>query len=114
MSELLKSVARLSGARVIVDTSGPALGAALDDRGLCESADQMRVLRFIAGVGLGSIIPNATALVGEFSPKRTRVAKVVVDAGGGRVLGQGLVLGRHRCFLPGSGAGRGAPDLTRR
>jgi MFS transporter, AAHS family, 4-hydroxybenzoate transporter len=38
---------------------------------------QMFVLRFVAGVGLGCIIPNATALVGEFSPKRTRVAWVM-------------------------------------
>jgi AAHS family 4-hydroxybenzoate transporter-like MFS transporter len=30
-------------------------------------------LRLISGLGLGCIIPNATALVGEFSPKRSRV-----------------------------------------
>ena len=42
-----------------------------------QDIDQMRWLRFIAGLGLGSIIPNATALVGEFSPKRTRVAWVM-------------------------------------
>jgi AAHS family 4-hydroxybenzoate transporter-like MFS transporter len=42
-----------------------------------QDVDQMRWLRFVAGVGLGSIIPNATALVGEFSPKRTRVAWIM-------------------------------------
>ncbi len=42
-----------------------------------QDVDQMRWLRFIAGFGLGSIIPNATALVGEFSPKRTRVAWIM-------------------------------------
>jgi AAHS family 4-hydroxybenzoate transporter-like MFS transporter len=42
-----------------------------------QDVDQMRALRFIAGVGLGSIIPQATALVGEFSPKRTRVAWIM-------------------------------------
>jgi AAHS family 4-hydroxybenzoate transporter-like MFS transporter len=31
-------------------------------------------LRFVSGIGLGCIIPNATALVGEFSPKKSRVA----------------------------------------
>jgi MFS transporter, AAHS family, 4-hydroxybenzoate transporter len=36
------------------------------------------VIRFIAGVGLGSIMPNAMALVGEYSPKRTRVAAMVI------------------------------------
>jgi AAHS family 4-hydroxybenzoate transporter-like MFS transporter len=39
--------------------------------------EEMRLLRFIAGVGMGTIIPNATALVGEFSPKRTRVAWIM-------------------------------------
>jgi AAHS family 4-hydroxybenzoate transporter-like MFS transporter len=42
-----------------------------------ENVQQMLWLRFIAGLGLGSIIPNATALVGEYSPKRTRVAWVM-------------------------------------
>jgi AAHS family 4-hydroxybenzoate transporter-like MFS transporter len=31
------------------------------------------VLRFLAGLGLGCIIPNATALIGEYSPRRLRV-----------------------------------------
>ena len=39
--------------------------------------EEMRLLRFIAGIGMGTIIPNATALVGEFSPKRTRVAWIM-------------------------------------
>lgn len=42
-----------------------------------QDVEQMRWLRFIAGFGLGSIIPNATALVGEYSPKRTRVAWIM-------------------------------------
>ncbi|HUQ52158.1 MAG TPA: MFS transporter, partial [Gammaproteobacteria bacterium] len=42
-----------------------------------QSIEQMRWLRLVAGIGLGCIIPNATALVGEFSPKRTRVAWVM-------------------------------------
>jgi AAHS family 4-hydroxybenzoate transporter-like MFS transporter len=42
-----------------------------------QNIEQMRWLRFIAGIGLGSIIPNATALVGEYSPKRTRVAWIM-------------------------------------
>jgi AAHS family 4-hydroxybenzoate transporter-like MFS transporter len=42
-----------------------------------QNIEQMRWLRFVAGIGLGCIIPNATALVGEFSPKRTRVAWIM-------------------------------------
>jgi MFS transporter, AAHS family, 4-hydroxybenzoate transporter len=35
------------------------------------------ILRAISGLGLGCIIPNATALIGEFSPKRSRVVLVM-------------------------------------
>jgi AAHS family 4-hydroxybenzoate transporter-like MFS transporter len=35
---------------------------------------QLLTIRLIAGIGMGSIIPNATALVGEFSPNRVRIA----------------------------------------
>ena len=35
---------------------------------------QLLTIRLIAGIGMGSIIPNATALVGEFSPQRVRIA----------------------------------------
>jgi AAHS family 4-hydroxybenzoate transporter-like MFS transporter len=38
-----------------------------------QSLDQLWWLRLIAGVGMGCIIPNATALVGEFSPVKRRV-----------------------------------------
>jgi MFS transporter, AAHS family, 4-hydroxybenzoate transporter len=41
------------------------------------SIEQMLVIRFIAGVGLGSIMPNAMALVSEFCPPRVRVAAIV-------------------------------------
>ena len=56
-----------------------------------QNIEQMRWLRFFAGIPLGCIIPNATALVGEFSPRRTRVAWVmcitVGFTGGSRVAG---------------------------
>jgi AAHS family 4-hydroxybenzoate transporter-like MFS transporter len=42
-----------------------------------QNYDQLVWLRFIAGIGLGCIIPNATALIGEFSPKRTRVTWIM-------------------------------------
>ncbi len=38
---------------------------------------ELLALRFIAGIGLGCIIPNATSLVGEFSPGRNRVTLVM-------------------------------------
>jgi MFS transporter, AAHS family, 4-hydroxybenzoate transporter len=41
------------------------------------SVPELLAYRFIAGVGLGSIIPQATSLVGEFSPKRIRVTLIM-------------------------------------
>lgn len=38
-----------------------------------QNVQQLILLRLISGLGLGCIIPNATALVGEFSPKKSRV-----------------------------------------
>lgn len=54
---------------------------------------QLQVIRFITGLGLGAIMPNAIALVGEFSPKRKRVTLMMLVSCGftvGAVLG-GLV-----------------------
>lgn len=54
---------------------------------------ELIVIRFIAGIGLGSIIPNATALIGEYSPKRSRVtlmATISVGFTAGAAIG-GLV-----------------------
>ena len=42
-----------------------------------QTLEQLLWLRFIAGIGMGCIIPNATALVGEFSPKTSRVTLVM-------------------------------------
>jgi AAHS family 4-hydroxybenzoate transporter-like MFS transporter len=42
-----------------------------------QNLEQLLWLRFIAGIGMGSIVPNATALVGEFSPKASRVTLVM-------------------------------------
>jgi MFS transporter, AAHS family, 4-hydroxybenzoate transporter len=40
--------------------------------------NQLLVIRFIAGIGLGGIMPNAVSLVGEYSPKRARVTVMMV------------------------------------
>jgi AAHS family 4-hydroxybenzoate transporter-like MFS transporter len=42
-----------------------------------QNAEQLLWLRLVAGLGLGCIVPNSTALIGEFSPQRTRVAWVM-------------------------------------
>ena len=46
------------------------------------SLEQLLVIRFIGGLGLGAIMPNAVALVGEYSPKRSRVMAMLVVSNG--------------------------------
>ena len=49
---------------------------------LATSVGPLLLVRFLAGIPLGSIMPNALALVGEYSPRRARVpAMVVVGTG---------------------------------
>src|SRR5215470_15285211 len=58
-----------------------------------QTLGELRLIRFIAGVGLGGIMPNAVALVGEYTLKRLRVLMVLVVTNGfnlGAVIG-GLV-----------------------
>src|SRR5215471_14240744 len=42
------------------------------------STNQLLAIRFVAGIGLGGIMPNAVSLVGEYSPKRARVTVMMV------------------------------------
>jgi len=44
--------------------------------------DQLLVIRLIGGLGLGAIMPNAVALVGEYSPRRSRVMAMLVVSNG--------------------------------
>jgi AAHS family 4-hydroxybenzoate transporter-like MFS transporter len=50
---------------------------------------QMLGLRFVTGMGLGCIVPNALALVGEYSPRRMRVPMMMI-AGAGFTAGAAL------------------------
>ena len=57
------------------------------------SVVELRTIRFIAGIGLGGIMPNAVALVGEYTPRRLRVLTILVVTNGfnlGAVVG-GLI-----------------------
>jgi AAHS family 4-hydroxybenzoate transporter-like MFS transporter len=42
------------------------------------SVGPLLAIRFVAGIGLGGIMPNAVALVGEYSPRRARVTVMMV------------------------------------
>jgi MFS transporter, AAHS family, 4-hydroxybenzoate transporter len=47
-----------------------------------QTIDQMLAIRFIAGLGLGGMMPNAMALVGEYSPKKSRVVIMMIISTG--------------------------------
>ena len=65
-----------------------------------QNVQQLLWLRFISGIGLGSIMPNATALVGEFSPKRSRVTLMMCITVGFTI---GAAVGRVRGRVADSG-----------
>lgn len=47
-----------------------------------DTIDHLILIRFFAGLGLGAIMPNAMALVGEYSPARLRVMSMMVVSNG--------------------------------
>jgi len=46
------------------------------------SLRELLILRVLAGLGLGAILPNATALIGEFSPPRLRIKTMTIVTNG--------------------------------
>lgn len=57
---------------------------------LATSIGQLQVIRFITGLGLGAVMPNAMALAGEYSPLRRKVTLMMLVSCGFTV---GAVLG---------------------
>lgn len=77
------------------------------------SVQELILIRFLAGIGLGGIMPNAMALAGEYAPAKSRVLIMMLVSSGftaGAVVG-GLVAewlipryGWRSVFLSGAGA----------
>jgi len=44
--------------------------------------DQLLIIRFIAGIGLGAIMPNCMALVSEYTPRHLRVVTMMMVSNG--------------------------------
>ena len=68
-----------------------------------QTVTELMILRFIAGLALGSIMPNAVSLVGEYSPRSVRVPMMIV-------VGTGFTAGSlcDLCLTIRPGYGRGA------
>lgn len=65
---------------------------------LAHSIDQLYVLRFLTGIGVGGLMPNSIALTAEYAPQRIRATVVAVmflgfplGAGAGGWLGAALI-----------------------
>jgi AAHS family 4-hydroxybenzoate transporter-like MFS transporter len=65
---------------------------------LAQSIDQLYILRFLTGIGVGGLMPNSIALTAEYAPKRIRATVIAVmflgfplGAGGGGFLGAQLI-----------------------
>ncbi|NMM25766.1 MAG: MFS transporter [Glaciimonas sp.] len=57
---------------------------------LASSIEQLQLIRFITGLGLGAVMPNAMALAGEYSPLRKKVTLMMLVSCGftiGAVIG---------------------------
>jgi MFS transporter, AAHS family, 4-hydroxybenzoate transporter len=65
---------------------------------LAHSLDQLWLLRFLTGIGVGGLMPNSIALTAEYAPKRIRATVVAImflgfplGAGGGGFIGAALI-----------------------
>lgn len=77
-SLVLTPVGDRYGRRPVLIVSTLFFAACMLATPLVTTLDQLLVLRFITGFGLGSIMPNAMALVGEFSPSSSRVTRMML------------------------------------
>jgi MFS transporter, AAHS family, 4-hydroxybenzoate transporter len=78
------------GRRPVLVGSMAFLGVCMMATGFVTSLPQLLAARLVTGIGIGGIMGNAMALVGEYSPARKRVSTMmVVSCGftGGAVLG---------------------------
>lgn len=72
-SLIFSPVADKIGRRPVLIAATVFFGVMTLGTAFARTVEQLFWLRLIGGVGMGCIIPNATALVGEFSPRAKRV-----------------------------------------
>jgi len=95
---LLGHVGDSYGRRTAILTASVICGLSTLSMALAANLEQMFVLRLIAGVGIGGLMPNTIALTSELSPRRYRAMMVVlmfvgITLGGGlpSLIAAGLV-----------------------
>jgi len=78
----LSIVADKIGRRPILIGAAVFLSVSMFATAQATTIDHLLVLRFIAGLAMGAIIPNAMALAGEFGPLRLRVTLMMIVSSG--------------------------------
>src|SRR6202035_533625 len=74
----LGPVADRFGRRLIIIASTTLFGLVSLATAMASSVNSLMILRFIGGLGLGGVMPNAIALTSEFCPRRSRGTMVMV------------------------------------
>jgi MFS transporter, AAHS family, 4-hydroxybenzoate transporter len=81
-SLLFSMLADKFGRRIVLITATLCFSVLTFLTSQAASVNQMLVIRFLAGSSLGAIMPNAVALVGEYSPRRLRVTVMMIVGNG--------------------------------
>jgi MFS transporter, AAHS family, 4-hydroxybenzoate transporter len=77
-SFLFSMLADKIGRRPVLIVASVFFGALTLATSQAKSVNELLAIRFIAGFGLGGIMPNAMALAGEYSPARIRVTVMML------------------------------------
>ena len=77
-SIILSMVADKFGRRPVLIGSSLYFAAAAILTAQVTSVNQLLLIRFLGGIGMGAIMPNAMALAGEYTPSRNRVTVMMV------------------------------------
>jgi AAHS family 4-hydroxybenzoate transporter-like MFS transporter len=75
---LISPLADRVGHRRMAIWSSVAIGGFTLATSFAQDVTQLMVLRFMTGLGLGSVVPSAITLTGEYSPKRLRATFILV------------------------------------
>jgi AAHS family 4-hydroxybenzoate transporter-like MFS transporter len=81
-SILFSMLADLIGRRPVILGATVAFGVFTLLTARAGDVEELIGLRLLAGLGLGAILPNATALIGEFSPRAHRVKTMMIVTNG--------------------------------
>jgi AAHS family 4-hydroxybenzoate transporter-like MFS transporter len=93
-SSILSSIADRLGRRPVLIGATLLAGVAMSATSLVADVNQLLLMRFITGLGLGALMPNTLALTAEYTPTRIRTTMVMVMACGftfGAALGGWIV-----------------------